>query len=44
MIYNYEIYILYHIYFIIITLIQRVLGELIFIYYRMLPPDVSSIF
>jgi hypothetical protein len=31
-------------YYIIITLIERVLGELIFIYYGMLPPDVSSIF
>jgi hypothetical protein len=30
--------------FIIITLIERVLGELIFIYSGMLPPDVSSIF
>jgi hypothetical protein len=28
----------------IITLIERVLEELIIIYYRMLPPDVSSIF
>ena len=30
--------------FIIITLIERVLGELIFIYYGMLLPNVSSIF
>jgi hypothetical protein len=43
-IHNYEIFTLYLIYFIIITLIERVLGELIFIYYGMLPPDVSSIF
>jgi hypothetical protein len=28
--------------FIIITLIERVLGELIFIYSGMLPPDVSK--
>src|ERR1700733_4953903 len=33
-----------HSYKIIITLIERVLGELISIYYRMLPPNVSSIF
>ena len=34
----------YHIYFIIITLIERVLGDLIFIYYGIVPPDVSSMF
>jgi hypothetical protein len=34
------IYIIY----ILLTLIERVLGELISIYYGMLPPDVSSIF
>jgi hypothetical protein len=43
-IHNYEIFTLYNtVYFIIITLIERVLGELIFIYYGILPPDVSSI-
>ena len=42
-IHNYKIFTLYHI-FIIITLIERVLGELIYIYSGMLPPDVSSIF
>ena len=33
-----NLYIILYIYFIIITLIERVLGELMFIYYRMLPP------
>jgi hypothetical protein len=44
-IHNYEIFTLYRIYFnYIITLIERVLEELIFTYYKMLPSDVSSVF
>jgi hypothetical protein len=38
------VYEIFSVYFIIITLIEMVLGELIFIYYRMLPPNVSRIF
>ena len=39
-----NLHIIYHINFIIITLTERVLGELMFIYYGILPPGVSSMF
>ena len=36
MIYNYGILALHYIFFVLIALIERVLGELIFIYFRLL--------